>query len=101
MKKDVDDPIEVADKYFFQYLVAFAGIHDSCNFSFVYNCSLCLRGASIKIASLLSFSVNVAYGWTSPTIPLLKDPVTSPIPISSEEGSWIVAIYVIGTIAGM
>lgn len=65
--------IETTDKYFFQYLVAFS-------------------------ASLLSFSVNVAYGWTSPTLPLLMDPVTSPIPITSDEGSWIVAMYVIGTI---
>ncbi len=52
-------------------------------------------------ASLLSFSVNVAYGWTSPTLPLLKDPNTSPIPISNDESSWIVAIYVIGTIVGI
>lgn len=53
------------------------------------------------IASLLSFSVNVAYGWTSPMLPLLMHPDKSPIPITSDEGSWIVAIYVIGTIVGI
>lgn len=97
MEKD-EEAIKVTDKYFFQYVVAFSGIFTLISKSDMIN-FLCV--AIGQIASLLSFSVNVAYGWTSPALPFLTNPEISPIPITNDEGSWIVAIYVIGTIVGI
>ncbi|KAJ6640890.1 Facilitated trehalose transporter Tret1 [Pseudolycoriella hygida] len=65
--------VAVEDRYFFQYVVAFS-------------------------ASLLLFSSAISFGWTSPAIPQLMDGGSTPFQITSDEGSWIVAVYVIGTI---
>ncbi|XP_037034961.1 facilitated trehalose transporter Tret1-like isoform X1 [Bradysia coprophila] len=62
------------DRYLFQYVVAFS-------------------------ASMLLFSSAISFGWTSPSLPLLMDGESTYIRITSDEGSWIVAIYVIGTIS--
>lgn len=51
------------------------------------------------LASLLLFSSAISFAWTSPSIPLLMYDENAPFRITSDEGSWIVAIYVIGTIA--
>ncbi|EAT35815.1 AAEL012044-PA [Aedes aegypti] len=49
--------------------------------------------------TLLTLSVIASYGWTSPTLPILQGD-DSPLPITSDEGSWIVSILVLASIAG-
>lgn len=49
------------------------------------------------IASLLLLSAGVATGWSSPSIPKLLDE-NSPIPTTSDESSWIVALFEIGVL---
>lgn len=44
-------------------------------------------------------SLGAATGWASPSIPKLEAP-DSPIPITKDQGSWIVAIMVLGYIFG-
>ena len=95
-KQELTNPVIVYDEYFFQYFVAFSGMAIACDCISYYNSS-----SLNYLASLLSFSMSVSYGWTSPSLPLLMDADSSPIPITSDESSWIVAIYVIGTIIGI
>lgn len=46
------------------------------------------------------FASSASFAWVSPMIPLLKQP-ESPIPISSDEGGWLVFAIMIGRIAGV
>ncbi|XP_053687017.1 facilitated trehalose transporter Tret1-like [Sabethes cyaneus] len=68
------DNIKDFRKYSNQYLAAFTG-------------------------TLLTFSVIASYGWTSPTLPILMAE-DSPLPITSDESSWIVSILVLASIVG-
>lgn len=38
-------------------------------------------------------------GWTSPTLPILKSP-DSPVPLTSDDASWIASFFVLGTAPG-
>lgn len=50
------------------------------------------------LATLMLLSAATAFGWTSPTLPILLGD-DSPIPITPDESSWIVVAMVVGTIA--
>jgi len=49
--------------------------------------------------TLIILSVASAYGWTSPVLPKLMAN-DSPLPITSDESSWIVAFLVLGACFG-
>jgi MFS family permease len=49
--------------------------------------------------TLIIFSVIAAYGWTSPTLPLLLGE-NSPLPITADQSSWVVSLMVFGMIFG-
>lgn len=53
---------------------------------------LILKGTMILLSSA------VAFGWNSPAIPKLRSP-DSPIPITSDQSSWIVALMKVGSIS--
>uniref|UniRef100_A0A2M4CML1 Facilitated trehalose transporter Tret1 n=1 Tax=Anopheles darlingi TaxID=43151 RepID=A0A2M4CML1_ANODA len=54
--------------------------------------------AALAATSSLVASVACA-GWSSPAIPMLRGP-DSPIPITADEGSWIVSLLSIGALFG-
>lgn len=46
------------------------------------------------------FASSASFAWVSPMIPLLQQP-DSPIPISSDEGGWLVFAIMIGRIVAI
>lgn len=81
----------INDKYRFQFLVAFSG-----------KCSL--HSTAIKknyflswVATLSIMASGITIGWSSPSIPKLMD-ASSPITVTSSDGSWILVAKEIGCI---
>lgn len=44
------------------------------------------------------FSAGIANGWNSPSIPILTDEKHSPIPMTADQGSWLIQISILGII---
>lgn len=82
------------DKHYIQYLVAFSGMFWS-HFD-----ALSSQRHLFRSGGLSMFASSASFAWVSPMIPLLKQP-ESPIPITSDEGGWLVFAIMIGRIAGV
>lgn len=54
---------------------------------------------NICIVTIIVFSSIAGYGWASPTLPILLSE-NSPIPITNNEGSWIVVMFFPGIMVG-
>ncbi|KAJ8668129.1 hypothetical protein QAD02_009792 [Eretmocerus hayati] len=60
---------------------------------------LWLQIAAAISASLAIMGCGGYLGWTSPALPYLKSK-SSPYPVTDEQGSWIVSLYILGGILG-
>lgn len=47
-------------------------------------------------ATLITATAGTCYGWPSPSLEILKS-VTSPIPITEDQGSWITSIMILSS----
>lgn len=49
-----------------------------------------------------AFSVGNALSWSSPALPMLEDPITTPLeePITTEDKMWIGSLLAVGALIG-
>lgn len=89
---EADEGFRKKPIYWFEYLVSFSG-----NLSFKV-LQMEFKKKIVFVASMMLLAAAVAFGWPSPSIPKLRQE-DSPIPsVTSDQGSWIVALLKVGSI---